>query len=130
MLNPFTIPDDEKAARMAAERTRKLRENEGMFAEFVEPVTAEQIQEAARRHRDRFQATMDVLQLRGEAFKARVFFLVSQNEMTAMEEQRAKLPDGPEFHSDFWRRALKRITNACQDNEAGVPDALPVTKLA
>ena len=114
MLNPIDIPDDEKASRIAAERTRKLREKERMFAEFIEAVTAEQIQEAARRHRDRFQATMDALQARGEEFKACVLALVSHEELTALEERRAKMPDGPEYHADFWRGALARIVDGFQ----------------
>lgn len=91
---------------MAAERTRKLREKEGMFAEFVVPVTAIQIQEAARRHRDRFQTTLDSLKVRGDEFRARVLAMASREIMDSLDEQRSKLPDGPEFHADFWRQAL------------------------
>lgn len=108
MVNPFDIPDEEKAARMAAKRTARLRAREGLFADFVEPVTAEQIQEAARRHRERFEATCRTLQARGEHFRTLLSSLVNSEELTALDERRAQLPDGPEYHADFWRRELER----------------------
>lgn len=52
MINPFDIPDDETAQRIAERRTERLRDREGMFSEFIDPVTAEQIQEAAHQHRE------------------------------------------------------------------------------
>ena len=113
MVNPINVPDDAKAERMAEKRTERLREREGIFAACVEPVTGEQIKESARRHRERFQATMDKLQARGEEFKARVATIVSPEELAALAERRATLPDGPEYHADYWSRALGRIANVC-----------------
>jgi hypothetical protein len=54
---------------------------------------------------------MDALQSRREEFKARIRASVSQEELIALEEQRATLPDGPEFHADFWRRALEKMAD-------------------
>lgn len=53
---------------------------------------------------------MDSFQARGEEFKARVAAMVSLEELTASGERRAALPDGPEYHADFWRQAIERIT--------------------
>jgi hypothetical protein len=111
VINPFEVPDDEKAHRIAEHRMERLRAREGMFAAFVDSVTTEQIQESARQHRKRFQATMDRLQARGEEFKARVAAIVSPERLATLVERRATLPDGPEFHADFWRRALEKLTD-------------------
>jgi hypothetical protein len=116
VLNPFDVPDDEKARRIAERRTERVREREGLFAKFVEPLTAEQIQEAARKHRAKFQATMDRLQARGEEFKAQVAAIVSSTELAALEVRRAKLPAGPEFHADYWRRMWEVVSNESRVN--------------
>src|SRR5947208_3510712 len=109
MENPFSIPDDERAEIMAEKRTARLRKKEGMFAEFVEPVTKEQIQEAARRHREKFQATLDSLQARGQAFREQVMALVSEQEFAALAKRFAMTPGTPEYMADFWSYELRKL---------------------
>jgi len=115
-MNPIDIPDDEKAASMAATRTARLQEREGLFAEFVEPVTKEQIQEAARRHRERFETTLRSLQARGEAWREQVKARVSADEFADLERRFASTPGTPEYVADFWHAEWQKLTNGSSEH--------------
>ena len=84
-----------------------MREREGLFAECVVPVTKEQIQEAARRHRERFQQTLAALQKRGEEYRERVRPLVRPEDFSEWERRFSRTPGTPEYLADFFWQELK-----------------------
>lgn len=90
-------------------RTAKLKEQAGLFAEYVEPVTAEQVITAAERHRDRFRRCLEEQQAKGDAARSRIAELVGPEELAALDARRAVLPSGPEYHADLFCRELQRL---------------------
>src|ERR1700722_5477416 len=100
----------EKAEKMAAERNRKNALKYPLYANQM-TVTAEQIKKAVETHRERFERVSRELQERGEAFRERVRMLVTAEELEALDARRKKLPTGPEYHADFWRREYEKRAN-------------------
>ena len=99
----------EKAEKMAAERNRKNTLKYPLYADQM-TVTAEQVKWAVEAHRERFERVSRELQERGEAFRERVRTLVTEAEMKGLDARRERLPSGPEYHADFWRREYEQRT--------------------
>lgn len=98
--------DLEKAARIAENRNRRARERFPLFADQLEEITAGQVQAAFERHAEKFEECHRALQERGDAFREQVARIVSGSELAELDRHRSILPDGPEYHADFWRRQL------------------------
>lgn len=114
VLGPSPAPtiDDERAARIAAKRTKKLRDKMPLFADQLEDITGEQVKAASDRHADAFARTERELQERGDAFREQVRLLVSADVFAELDRRRSTLPSGPEYHADFWRHQLQTVAKA------------------
>lgn len=108
-INPFParLPDD-KAEAIAARRTAELKEQKGLFADLVEPVTPEMVQAGVKAHLDRFNAAQVLLEERAARFRAEAEKHRSEEEVAAKVEKLRALPDCPAYRCDHWRRVLKR----------------------
>lgn len=106
-LPPQASIDLERAGRIAAKRTQKMRDKFPLFADQVEPVTAEQVKAAADGHAAAFAACERELQERGDAFREQVRLVVTAERLAVLDRKRDGLPKTAEYHADFWRRQLK-----------------------
>jgi hypothetical protein len=106
---PFRPLDDERAARIAAKRTKRQREQFPLFADQLPVVTADAVKAAADRHAQRFAACLQMLQERGDAFRERVRDSVSAETFAELERRQSRLPQTAEYHADFWRQQWTRL---------------------
>ena len=101
--------DAERAERIAEKRNQKLREKMPLFADQMEEITGVQVKAAADRHAEAFAQCEQELQARGDAFREQVRQVVSAETITALDQQRERLPNTAEYHADFWRQQWQRI---------------------
>jgi adenine-specific DNA methylase len=102
--------DDERAARIAAKRTQKMRDKMPLFADQLEEITGEHVKAAADRHAEAFAQCENELQERGDVFREQVRLLVDADTFAELERRRSKLPAGPEYHANFWRQQAEQKT--------------------
>ena len=98
--------DLDKAARIADNRNRRLREKFPLFANQLEEITPDQVQAAFDRHAEAFERCSRELQARGDAFRDQVAQVVTAEELAQLDRRRAILPKTSEYHADFWRHQL------------------------
>ena len=108
--NPFQPVDRARAEKIAAHKHEKAKAALPLFADFLEPPTAEQVQRAAKRHHDRFEECCRGLRERGEELRRQVEALVTPEAFRAMESKQLLLPQTPEYFCDHWRRMLESVS--------------------
>ena|SRR5947209_1947596 len=107
--NPFQLIDRARAEKIAARKHEKSKASLPLFADVLEPLTAEQVQCAAKLQHDRFEECCRTLRTRGEELRRQVQALVGPDAFSAMEARLAVLPDSPEYFCDHWSRMLERV---------------------
>jgi hypothetical protein len=106
---PFRQLDDERAARIAAKRMERQRQQFPLFADQLPVVTGAAVKAAADRHAERFAACLHMLQKRGDAFREQVGERVSSEVFAELEQRQSRIPQTPEYHADFWRQQWTRL---------------------
>ena len=107
ITSPTPTIDDERAARIAAKRTQKMRDKMPLFADQMEEITGEQVKAAADRHAESFARCERELQECGDKFREQVRLRVTAEILAELDRQREKLPKTSEYHADFWRRQIQ-----------------------